>query len=170
MKLAFLIALSMILITGVMVFLLPSERTGEVRANLPVPQEDVYRLVTDLRSQSWRSTVKELKILDAKDGAEVWMEIPKKGPEMKFKTVVKVKPERFEIALIDNPGLEAHWVGTFKATSPTTTEIHFVERVHLKSWLAKALSYLFFDVQASVDQYVEDLKTELTRAKEIRHG
>jgi hypothetical protein len=58
MKLAFLIALSMILITGVMVFLLPSERTGEVRANLPVPQEDVYRLVTDLRSQSWRSTVK----------------------------------------------------------------------------------------------------------------
>lgn len=159
-----------VIIVAVILSLLPAERVGEVRTTLPAAREDIYRLVTDLRSQNWRSSLNELKLLDATDGAEVWLEVPKKGPEMKFKTLSKVVPERFEIVMIDNPSIEAQWVGRFQATTPTTTEIHFVEKVHLKGWFAKGLSYLFFDVQASVEQYVEDLKVELMRSQEAHHG
>lgn len=170
MKLVLVSLVGIVIIVAILLSLLPAERVGEVRTTLPAAREDIYRVVSDLRSHNWRSSLKQLKLLDATEGAEVWLEVPQKGPEMKFKTLTKVVPDRFEITMIDNPNIEAHWVGRFHATTPTTTEIHFVEKVHLKGWFAKGLSYLFFDVQASVEQYVEDLKAELTRRQEAHHG
>jgi|688.fasta_scaffold313677_3 hypothetical protein len=139
-------------------YFLPSERTASRKAIIKAPPEVVFSKVTNIADQEWRSTVGEVEVTDLTQGQEVWIEKPKKGPPIKFRTKVKNPVSRFEIEIIDNPNFGGHWVGTFNPVSKGETEVEFTEKVIVTGIIPKIMSHIFFNVDQSVEIYINDLK------------
>jgi hypothetical protein len=144
-----------ILLLGVF---LPSERSATRTAVIKANPEKVFAAVTDLSNQGWRSSLKEIQILDASPGQEIWVEKPVNGPELKFRTKLKMPPHRFEIEIIDNSSLGGHWIGVFSPYGKGETAVDFSEHIVVSGVVSKLLSYLFFDVSESIETYIADLK------------
>ena len=159
MKAAIFVALTIIILLSVIVALLPSERsytkTEIINANI----EKVFAIVTNLEAQGWRRDAPNIQIHDKTSGAEVWIEKPKHGPEIKFRTKIKTVPHLFVIEVIDNPQFGGMWTGKFSSKKDGTTQIEFTESVSLNGFTSKLFSYVFFNIEKTVDQYVADLKT-----------
>jgi len=51
------------------------------------------------------------------------------------------------------------WTGKFSSKKDGTTQIEFTESVSLNGFTSKLFSYVFFNIEKTVDQYVADLKT-----------
>lgn len=163
MKTVWIILLATVAVLGLIVMMLPAERsytkTEVINANI----EKVFALVTNLEAQSWRSDAPQIQLIDKTLGTEVWIEKPQHGPEIKFRTKVKNPPELFVIEIIDNPQFGGTWTGKFSATSDGKTKIEFTEAVSLNGFMSKVFSYVFFNIQKTVDQYVADLKVASER-------
>ena len=142
----------------VIVYLLPSERVAKRKAKIAAPIEVVFNKVTEISNQQWRSNVEKVEVNDLTYGQEVWTETPKKGPPIKFRTKLKSPVSRFEIEIIDNPQFGGNWVGTFVPVGANETEIEFTEKAIALGIFPKLLSYLFYDIDASVETYIEDLR------------
>jgi len=159
MKAALLVVLTIIILLSVIVALLPSERsytkTEIINANI----DKVFTIVTNLEAQGWRLDAPNIQIQDKTSGAEVWIEKPKHGPEIKFRTKIKTAPHLFVIEVIDNPQFGGMWTGKFSSKEDGTTQIEFTESVSLNGFTSKLFSYVFFNIEKTVDQYVADLKT-----------
>ncbi len=139
-------------------FALPSERSFTAKEIINSNQEKVFKTVTNISNQKWRSQIGAIEIIDSTEGGEVWIEKPTRGPSIKFRTKAKFFPNRFEIEVIDSSDFGGNWTGTFAATSDGKTEIEFTERVIVSGLIPKLLSYAFFNVEKSVKMYIKDLK------------
>lgn len=142
-------------------FFLPNRRFVTRKAIIKAIPEKVFTKVSDISNQNWRSQIGEIEILNSTPGQEVWIEKPKKGPSIKFRTKAKRSPILFEIEIIDNPQFEGHWVGHFSPTTNGQTEVEFSEQIVMNKFIPKLLSYAFFNIEDSVDTYIKDLKTAL---------
>ncbi len=158
MKLVLIGLVSFIAVLFAVGLLLPIERSAKRKTVIKANPEKVFATVTNLSDQKWRSRIGEIEIVDSTPTREVWIEKPQKGPKIKFRTKVKDSPNRFEIEIIDNPQFGGYWVGTFHSTSNGETEIEFSEHVVVHGILPKLLSYVFFNIEESVDTYIADLK------------
>ena len=78
-----------------------------------------------------------------------------------FKTINKVEPEYFEIEFSGSPSIRGHWSGRFIEQAENETRVEFTETVTAGSLPSKVLSYLFFDLDATLDDYINDLKNHL---------
>lgn len=141
-------------------YILPSERTSSRKATIKAPPEIVFSKVTSIGNQEWRSNVGRVEVTNSAQGQEVWIETPKKGPPLKFRTKVKIPLSRFEIEIIDNPSFSfgGHWIGTFNPVGEGETVVVFTEKVIVTGVIPKIMSHLFFDVDQSVETYINDLK------------
>ena len=160
MKLGLMIVLGVVCVLGLLVVLLPSERSYTKTEVIGANIERVFAVVTNLQAQSWRTDAPQIRILDQRVGAEVWIETPKHGPEIKFRTKVKTAPNLFVIEIIENPQFGGTWTGKFSATEDGKTRIEFTETVALNGFVSKLFSYVFFNIEKNVEQYVADLKAE----------
>ncbi len=158
MKIGLVILLIIILIVAIVGLVLPNERSFTAKTIINSNPEKVFKTVTNISHQNWRSQVGKVDVLDSTEGREVWIEQPNKGPAIKFRTKVKISPTRFEIEIIDSEDFGGNWVGTFAETSDGKTEVAFTERVIVTKVMAKLLSYTFFNVEDSVNTYINDLK------------
>ncbi len=160
MKIAILVVLGIVLLFGLFVVFLPSERkytkTEIINANV----DKVFAIVTNLEAQTWRTDGPSIQTLENTSGSEVWIEKPKHGPEIKFRTKTKQAPNLFVIEIIDNPQFGGTWTGKFSSTSDGKTKIEFTESVSLNGFFSKLFSYAFFNIEKTVEQYVADLKAE----------
>jgi hypothetical protein len=163
MKMALFSVVTIVAIVAIFLtlgFLLPSERSAKRTVLIKASQETVFAKVTEVSNQAWRSQIGGIEVIDATPGREVWIEKPKNGPPIKFRTRVKTHPSRFEIEIIDNPRFGGYWVGAFSATTNGETAVEFSEHV-VDGLIAKLMSYAFFSVDKSVDRYIKDLQRAL---------
>ncbi|MFN7901991.1 MAG: SRPBCC family protein [Holosporales bacterium] len=150
----------LVLIVG---YFLPNQRVASQKTVIDADREKVFKLVVDLQNQKWRTKAGEVVLLSSNEGQEVWTEEPTKGFVLKFKTKSKVYPEKFEIEIIENPNMSGGWVGTFVEKAPNQTEVEFTEKITINGIFPKIMSYAFFNIQDSVDTYIDDLSKESTK-------
>jgi hypothetical protein len=149
--------IAIVLIIGLF---LPKERTFTKTAVLNSDVKKVFNIVTDFKNQtSWRNDVKEIIVIDN----NTWTEVPKKGTAITFKVKQKVENEIFEIEIIEPKNFNGYWVGTFKQTKPNETAIEFKEVVTISNPFFRTISYLFVDLDKTMDLYLENLKQKLSK-------
>ena len=156
--LVFVVALiAIVLIIGLF---LPKERTFTKTAMLNSDVTKVFNLVSDFKNQTtWRNDVKEIIGIDE----NTWTEVPKKGTAITFKVKQKIENEIFEIEIVEPKNFNGYWVGTFKQTNQNATEIEFKEVVTISNPFFRTLSYLFVDLDKTMDLYLENLKQKLSK-------
>lgn len=147
--------IAIVLIIGLF---LPKERTFTKKAVLNSDVTKVFNIVTDFKNQTtWRNDVKEIIVIDN----NTWTEVPKKGTSITFKVKQKIENEIFEIEIVEPKNFNGYWVGTFKQTNQNATEIEFKEVVTISNPFFRTLSYLFVDLDKTMDLYLENLKQKL---------
>ncbi len=157
MTVAVLLVLAIIAIVFVVGLLLPKQREFVKQAELYSPPEKVFQVVTDFANQaSWRDDVQEIKVIDDK----TWIEIPKKGTPITFKTKQKVQNKLFEIKIIEPKNFNGYWIGTFEKTK-NGTKVVFKEVVIIENPFSRVLSSIFVDLDKTIDVYLNNLKTKL---------
>jgi hypothetical protein len=147
--------MAIVLIIGLF---LPKERTFTKTALLNSDVTKVFNLVTDFKNQtSWRNDVKEIIVIDE----NTWTEVPKKGTAITFKVKQKVENEIFEIEIIEPKNFNGYWTGTFKQTKENQTAIEFKEVVTVSNPFFRTISYVFVDLDKTMDLYLQNLKQKL---------
>jgi hypothetical protein len=154
--LVFVVALiAIVLIIGLF---LPKERTFTKTAVLNSDVTKVFNLVSDFKNQTtWRNDVKEIIGIDE----NTWTEVPQKGTAITFKVKQKIVNEIFEIEIIEPKNFNGYWVGTFKHTKENRTAIEFKEVVTISNPFFRTISYLFVDLDKTMDLYLQNLKQKL---------
>lgn len=148
------------IITIVMIIglFLPKERTFTKTAVLNSDVTKVFNIVTDFKNQtSWRNDVKEIIVIDN----NTWTEVPKKGTAITFKVKQKVENEIFEIVIIEPKNFNGYWIGTFKQTKVNQTAIEFKEVITISNPFFRTISYVFVDLDKTMDLYLQNLKQKL---------
>lgn len=141
--------------------LLPERRIASKTRIYRSDREAVFSVVTRIADGSWRRRIRDIRVIDSSPGKEVWVEIPHSGPELRFRTCSLQRPFRFEIEIIDNSNLGGRWIGEFEKLSEGGTRVHFTEEVITSGLIAKFLSRIFFDIEASIEEYLDDLGKKL---------
>ena len=148
--------IAIVLIIGLF---LPKQRTFTKTAVLNSDVTKVFNIVTDFKNQTtWRNDVKEIIVIDN----NTWTEVPKKGTAITFKVKQKVENEIFEIEIIEPKNFSGYWVGTFKQIKPYETAIEFKEVVTISNPFFRVLSYLFVDLDKTMELYLQNLKQKLS--------
>ena len=148
--------IAIVLIIGLF---LPKKRTYTKTAVLNSDVTKVFNIVTDFKNQTtWRNDVKEIIVIDN----NTWTEVPKKGTAITFKVKQKIENEIFEIEIVEPKNFNGYWVGTFKQTNQNATEIEFKEVVTFSNPFFRTISYLFVDLDKTMDLYLENLKQKLS--------
>lgn len=147
--------IAIVLIIGLF---MPKERTFTKTAVLNSDATKVFNIVTDFKNQTtWRNDVKEIIVIDN----ITWTEVPKKGTPITFKVKQKVENQIFEIEIIEPKNFNGYWVGTFKQTKPNETAVEFKEVVTISNPFFRTISYLFVDLDKTMDLYLENLKHKI---------
>lgn len=137
---------------------LPKEKIFTKKTTLNSDLNKVFQIVTDFKNQhTWRNDVKEIIEVDEK----TWTEVPKKGMSITFRVVKKVENEIFKIEIIEPNNFTGYWVGTFKKTNENQTIIEFKEVVSVSNPLFRTLSWIFLDLNKTMDLYLQNLKQKL---------
>jgi hypothetical protein len=137
---------------------LPKERAFTKTAVLNSDVTKVFNIVTDFKNQtSWRNDVKEIIVIDN----NTWTEVPKKGTAITFKVKQKVENEIFEIVIIEPKNFNGYWIGTFKQTKVNQTAIEFKEVITISNPFFRTISYVFVDLDKTMDLYLQNLKQKL---------
>jgi len=151
------IIIGIILLTLFISLTIPKERKAERTTTFSTSPEIIFNLITDNRNWRWRSNLKDVQILESIDDCEIFKEVPKKGKAITFKVKSKIPYSKYEIEIIEANGFTGHWTGTFEKTDNGGTELIFSEYATIKNPFIKVLSYLFFDLGSTIDQYLEDV-------------
>lgn len=139
---------------------LPEEKTYTKKFIFKSPVETVWNTMNDLQGQvKWRTDIKDIKIIS--NSPEVWIEYPKQGPEIKFKTKSKEKFKLWEMEIIENPSLSGNWVGSFESTNEGGTSVTFVEKPFISNAFMRVFAHLFIDMDKSMELYLKNLQNAL---------
>lgn len=157
MTVALFVIAGLIALMFVVGLLLPKQREFIRSAQFNSPVERVFTLVTDVGTQaSWRSDVKEIKVINQ----NTWTEVPKKGTPITFRTKQKIPNQVFHIEIIEPKNFNGYWLGSF-ASANTGTKVVFKEMVTIANPFARVMSLVFVDLDKSMDLYMADLKVKL---------
>jgi hypothetical protein len=152
------VVVALIAIVLIIGLFLPKERTFTKTAVLNSDVTKVFNLVTDFKNQTtWRNDVKEIIVIDE----NTWTEVPKKGTAITFKVKQKVENEIFEIVIIEPKNFNGYWIGTFKQTKVNQTAIEFKEVITISNPFFRTISYVFVDLDKTMDLYLQNLKQKL---------
>lgn len=115
--------------------------------------DTLWDVITNNNDYSWRSNIKEIKVLDDKK----FVEIDNDGVETEFTIITFDKNKKYEIDY-ENEDLKGHWVGLFYLTSQGA-ELDMVEDVEAKN----ALLSLFVPktLKQMREVYIEDIQRAL---------
>lgn len=126
---------------------------SNMRATLLYPIEVVWDTVTNLKDFSWRSDLKDVRIIDEHN----FIEITKDGIETYFKITecIKYQSQIFEI---ENKNIKGTWVGKFYAEGDKRI-LDFTENIVSKKSILKPFISLYLKRQQKI--YFRDLKAKL---------
>jgi hypothetical protein len=142
--------------------ILPKQRKAERRTKFDAPVERVWEIVTNIEEQvKWRPSLTRVKVQEHSGDFETWIEYPKNGPAIFFKTKLKNPPTRFEFELTDAKTWKGYWTGEFTPLANHKTSVTFTECSEIANPFIRVLSYVFFDLGATIDQYLKELADKL---------
>ena len=126
---------------------------SNLRATLICPIEIVWDTVTNLNDYSWRSDLKDVRIIDEHN----FIEITKDGIETYFKITECIKYQSW-IFEIENKNIKGAWVGKFYVEDDKTI-LDFTENIVSKKSILKPFISLYLKRQQKI--YFRDLKAKL---------
>lgn len=126
---------------------------SNLKATLICPIEIVWDTVTNLNDYSWRSDLKDVRIIDEYN----FIEITKDGIETYFKITECIKYQSW-IFEIENKNIKGTWVGKFYADGDKTI-LDFTENIVSKKSILKPFISLYLKRQQKI--YFRDLKVKL---------
>jgi hypothetical protein len=148
-------------------YILPSKLEILKTNLLPYSIDKVWNLTRDIKGQEkWRSDIDSIEISDSTETSEKWKEIPKRGPEMIFKSTKVEEPNYWRMDMVDTKGFSAFWIGKYSSEGTNQTKITFTEYVEYPSPFMRVFAKLFVDLDSIMETYQNDMKSELER----RHG
>ena len=130
---------------------------SNIKVTLLCPVEIVWDTVTNLNNFSWRSDLKDVKIIDEHN----FIEISKNGIETYFRITECIK-YRSWIFEIDNKNIKGFWLGKFYSKGDKTI-LDFTENVVSKKIIFKPFISLYLKRQQRI--YFKDLKVKLNCKK-----
>ena len=126
---------------------------SNMRATLLYPIEVVWDTVMNLKDFSWRSDLKDVRIIDENN----FIEITKNGVETYFRITECIKYQSW-IFEIENKNIKGAWVGKFYVEDDKTI-LDFTETVVSKKLIFKPFISLYLKRQQKI--YFRDLKVKL---------
>lgn len=126
---------------------------SNLKATLICPIEIVWDTVTNLNDYSWRSDLKDVRIIDEHS----FIEITKDGIETYFKITECIKYQSW-IFEIENKNIKGTWIGKFYAEGDKTI-LDFTENIVSKKPILKPFISLYLKRQQKI--YFRDLKAKL---------
>ena len=126
---------------------------SNLKATLICPIEIVWDTVTNLNDYSWRSDLKDVRIIDEHN----FIEITKDGIETYFKITECIKYQSW-IFEIENKNIKGTWIGKFYAEGDKTI-LDFTENIVSKKSILKPFISLYLKRQQKI--YFRDLKAKL---------
>lgn len=126
---------------------------SNMRATLLYPIEVVWDTVTNLKDFSWRSDLKDVRIIDENN----FIEITKNGVETYFRITECIKYQSW-IFEIENKNIKGAWVGKFYVEDDKTI-LDFTKTVVSKKLIFKPFISLYLKRQQKI--YFRDLKAKL---------
>ncbi|MFR0080198.1 MAG: polyketide cyclase [Veillonella parvula] len=126
---------------------------SNMRATLLYPIEVVWDTVMNLKDFSWRSDLKDVRIIDENN----FIEITKNGVETYFRITECIKYQSW-IFEIENKNIKGAWVGKFYVEDDKTI-LDFTETVVSKKLIFKSFISLYLKRQQRI--YFKDLKVKL---------
>lgn len=144
----------LILVTGLM---LPAERVVSRKGEFNIPPHELYNIVTNNHDWQYRSGLKDLVIIENKNGIEIWDEIALDGSSIRFTTQEK-NPYTFYSFNMESALFTGYWTGEFEPDGKNGTIFTATEHIRVKNPFIKTLSYIFFDIGKFMDSYQNDLK------------
>ena len=127
--------------------------TSNMKVTILCPIEIVWDTVTNLKDFSWRSDLKDVKIIDEHN----FIEIAKNGIETYFRITECIKYQSW-IFEIENKNIKGTWVGKFFSKGDKTI-LDFTENVISKKLIFKPFISLYLKRQQKI--YFRDLKAKL---------
>ena len=131
--------------------------TSNMKVTILCPIEIVWDTVTNLKDFSWRSDLKDVKIIDEHN----FIEIAKNGIETYFRITECIKYQSW-IFEIDNKNIKGTWIGKFYSKGDKTI-LDFTENVISKKIIFKPFISLYLKRQQRI--YFKDLKVKLNCKK-----
>ena len=126
---------------------------SNLKATLICPIEIVWDTVTNLNDYSWRSDLKDVRIIDEHS----FIEITKDGIETYFKITECIKYQSW-IFEIENKNIKGTWIGKFYAEGDKTI-LDFTENIVSKKSILKPFISLYLKRQQKI--YFRDFKAKL---------
>ena len=126
---------------------------SNMRATLLYPIEVVWDTVTNLNDFSWRSDLKDVRIIDENN----FIEITKNGVETYFRITECIKYQSW-IFVIENKNIKGTWIGKFYSKGDKTI-LDFTENVVSKKIIFKPFISFYLKRQQKI--YFRDLKAKL---------
>jgi Polyketide cyclase / dehydrase and lipid transport len=149
---------SLAALLGVIGSLLPATRNASAQREIAAPPAHVWSLLVAVdRQPSWRAELASVQVLDATPGRERWIEHPKQGPAIHFSTESQSAGTAWSLTF-SGPA-EGRWTGRLEHVSDNRTRILIEESATVANPWARLLAHLFFDPQAFVDTYLDQLST-----------
>ena len=160
MKIVIIVLLVIVILPLVIGSFLATERTFVKTAQFKSSPQDIWNVIRDIKGQEeWRDDVESIEMINVKKGKEKWTEIPKKGRPISFQVKTYDPPNRFDIAIVES-GFSGYWEGKINEKNGLT-DIEFKEVVVISNPYFKTLSYLFLDLNKTMDLYLANLKKKL---------
>ena len=131
--------------------------TSNMKVTILCPIEIVWDTVTNLNDFSWRSDLKDVRIIDENN----FIEITKNGVETYFRITECIKYQSW-IFEIDNKNIKGTWIGKFYSKGDKTI-LDFTENVVSKKIIFKPFISLYLKRQQRI--YFKDLKVKLNCKK-----
>lgn len=151
----------MILAIFIIGLILPKERIVSRQSVFNASPEVLYKVVTNNDDWTYRSGLKDLKIIERRGEIEIWDEIAENGNVIRFKTKDKI-PYSFYSFDMDSKIFSGYWAAEFREIGKVKTLFIATEYIRMKNPFIKTLSYLFFDIGKLMEAYQRDLTSRLT--------
>ena len=116
----------------------------------------VWDVVTDNINTSWRSDLKETKVLSDKD----FQEIDKEGIVTTFHITKQEPYDCYEFDL-ENDNMKGHWTGRFSILSDQQVEFELTEEVTMKKGWLKVFVTITSYLKRMQKHYISDLKKKI---------
>jgi hypothetical protein len=154
----------LVVLVGVIGRFLPATRTASAQREVGAASSRVWAVMTDLAGQpAWRPDLEAVRVLDAAEGAERWVEQPRRGPAIEFRTTRKRAGAEWEF-VFSGPA-EGRWAGRLEPLSAGRTRVVVEEAVTVTNPWKRVPARLFFNPQAMAEGYLAQLAAAAESAK-----
>lgn len=148
---------------------LPKERVVSRTGHFAVTPEVLYGIVTDNTDWQYRTSLKDLILIDDKAGEEIWEEYSAGGAVIRFKTREK-RPYSYYSFDLDAGKFTGCWTGTFEPDGEGGTVFTATEHIRVKNPFIRTLSYMFFNIGKYMDIYQSELRAKTDRIPPVETG